>query len=111
MLGQWAMWLTIALFTLVDGKHRTPSAVQPRVPAIQHQYANRTNAALLAAPINTKVLAQTRIVGSLAQKDIPVTKHKKKPGKGYDKGSPLYDKQQKQKKSEPLPLPPTGRHK
>eukprot|EP00746_Dinoflagellata_sp_MGD_P035982 gnl/MRDRNA2_/MRDRNA2_18622_c0_seq1.p1 gnl/MRDRNA2_/MRDRNA2_18622_c0~~gnl/MRDRNA2_/MRDRNA2_18622_c0_seq1.p1 ORF type:complete len:201 (-),score=32.68 gnl/MRDRNA2_/MRDRNA2_18622_c0_seq1:45-647(-) len=45
-----------------------------------------------------------------AQKGIPVVEHKKVAGNGYEKGSPLYKKQQSLKKHS-APPPPEGRQK
>jgi len=124
MLGLSSIILAIALFTLVctvdasrDGKHqRTSSAELPSVPVMQKQVVNGT--ALVVLPTHAMLpklptLMVTHTGGSsFRQSGVPEVKHKKKPGKGYEQGSPLYDRQQKRKMTEVLlPPPPTGRQR
>merc|ERR1719213_451320 len=66
---------------------------------------------VIAAYINKDFLVRRHLdVGKLP--DVPEFKHKKKPGGGYVKGSPLYEKQQGHRATEMiLPGPPTGRQR
>jgi hypothetical protein len=112
MLGL-ASFLAIAIFTLVNGKQQpTPSAKWSKVPDIQKQVNH--GSMMTHTLIKLPKLAVTHMAGStLRHTDIPQIQHKKKPGEGYEKGSPLYDKQQdKQQKRKStdfvLPLSPSG---
>lgn len=108
--------LAIALFTLANGNHgkhqRTPSAALPGVPAMQKQLDHE---AILGAKTLSKMpqLAVNHMADrSFRQISVPEIKHKKKPGQGYEKGSPLFEKQQKRKQTEMLlPPSPSGRQR
>lgn len=111
MLGC-ASILAIAIFTLVNGKQQpTPWAKVSKLPAIQKQFNHGTMMTHTLSKLPK--LAVTHIAGSsLRQTEIPEIKHKKKAGQGYEKGSPLYDKQKKHKAAEViLPASPTGRQR
>lgn len=111
MLRLSLMIFAIALLALVDGKHQhNASAELSRLLAMQRQVDHGSTRA------THPKLAVTHIAGkSLRQTTIPEITHTKKPGQGYAKGSPLYEKQQKQhnpKATETLlPPSPTGRQR
>lgn len=117
MLGLPSMIFTIALLVLADGSRsadgrhqQTPSAELPRVPAMQKKVTPSKALVVHAMFPKLSKLAVTR--NSFRQNAVPEVKHKKKPGQGYVKGSPLYEKQNSHKAAETLlPAPPTGRQR
>lgn len=108
MLGMCLKILATALCILVDGKHEGPQLVEsPRALVKRNQFSHEAAKNLHKLP----KLLETHLAGrSFRLAKVPEVKHKKKPGEGYEKGSPLFDKQQKHKADEALPGP-TDRHR
>lgn len=121
MPGLWLTIVTIALFSLADSsrlmneRHQeAPLEKLSGVPAMQKKQVSHGTALVLSTMFSQlPKLAVTHIAsGSFRQSDVPEFKHKKKPGGGYVKGSPLYEKQQGHRATEMiLPGPPTGRQR
>lgn len=97
MLAMTSLILAITLFTSVDGNlQQTATAELPRVGRTTSQrrlnhetafvkHTNHQKLPKLPAPHMASI--------SIRQRQVPQVKHKKKPGAGYEKGSPLYEKQ------------------
>lgn len=66
-----------------------------------------SNAAKLLAPRDSSLAAKAV---TYDKKDMPITEHKKEAGSGYEKGSPLHEKQEARKVNGKLPPPPKAPH-